>query len=133
MDGVQLSWGYRATTTKQFTFCHIVPRSSWYSVDQPQKDARLNQPWRHPVLLNLGPLDLESRALTTRPLLHKRYQPNGNSCSNLNFCYYKCCLFCNAVDSIFGRGVTLTDYQMFKLEFKHKYTMKEHQWYLDFP
>ena len=31
------------------------------------KDRR---PWSHPVVLNTGPLDWESSALTTRPLVH---------------------------------------------------------------
>ena len=30
----------------------------------------LSQPWSHPVVLNMGPLDWESNALTTRLLLH---------------------------------------------------------------
>ena len=37
----------------------------------PREDERLRQPWSQPVLLNTGPLDRESIALTTRPLLHK--------------------------------------------------------------
>ena len=69
IDGVQLPQGYRATLRRQFTFYHLVPRSSWYSFYQPWKDERLSQPWSHPVVLNTGPLDWESSALTTRPLL----------------------------------------------------------------
>ena len=34
------------------------------------KNERLNRPWRHPVVLNKGPLDWESSALTTRPLAY---------------------------------------------------------------
>ena len=45
-------------------------RNSWYSFYRPRKDERLSLPWSHPVVLNTGPLDLESSALTTRPLLH---------------------------------------------------------------
>ena len=30
------------------------------------KDERLSQPWNHPVVLKMGPLDLESSALITR-------------------------------------------------------------------
>ena len=29
----------------------------------------LSRPWSHPVVLNMGPLDLESSVLTTTPLL----------------------------------------------------------------
>ena len=36
----------------------------------PGKDERLSRPWSHPVVLNTGPLDWESSALTTWPLLH---------------------------------------------------------------
>ena len=59
-----------ATLRRQFTFYYLVPRNSWYSFYRPQKDERLSQPWSHPVVLNTGPLDWESSALTPRPLLH---------------------------------------------------------------
>ena len=58
-----------ATSRRQFTFYHSVPRNSWYSFYRPRKDERLSQPWSHPVVLNTGLLDWESSALTTRPLL----------------------------------------------------------------
>ena len=66
MDAVQLPEGCIATTRRQFSFYHWVPRSSWYSFDWPGKDERLSRPWTHPMVLNLGPLDWESSALTTR-------------------------------------------------------------------
>ena len=59
----------KASSGKQFTFYHQVPRNSWYSFYWPQKDGRLSWPWSHPVVLNTGPLEWESSALTTRPLL----------------------------------------------------------------
>ena len=40
----------RATSRRQFTFYHSVPRNSWYSFNRPQKDS-------HPVVLNTGPLN----------------------------------------------------------------------------
>ena len=43
-----------ATSRRQFTFYHLVPRNSWYSFYQPQKDERLRRPWSHPVVLNTG-------------------------------------------------------------------------------
>ena len=63
----------KATTTsrRQLTFYHSVARNYWYSFYQPPKDERLSRPWSHPVVLNMDPLDWESSALTTRPLLHK--------------------------------------------------------------
>ena len=70
MDGVQLPQGCRATTRSQFTFYHLGPRNFWYSFDRPRKDERLSRPWSHPAVLNTGPLDGESSALTTRPLLN---------------------------------------------------------------
>ena len=42
IDGVQLPQGYRATTRRQFTFYHSVPRSSWCSIDQPREEERLS-------------------------------------------------------------------------------------------
>ena len=57
-----------ATSSRQFTFYHSVPRNSWCSIYQPQKDERLSRPWSHPGVLNTGPLDWESSAFTTSPL-----------------------------------------------------------------
>ena len=42
-------------------------QNSRYSFYQPRKDERLSRPWSHPVVLNTGPLDWESSALTARP------------------------------------------------------------------
>ena len=58
-----------ATSRREFTFYHSVPRNFWYSFYRPHKDERLSQPWSHPVVLNVEPLDWESSTLTTRPLL----------------------------------------------------------------
>ena len=44
--------------------------NSWYSFDRPRKDEKMSQPWSHPLVLNTGPLDWKTSALTTRPLLH---------------------------------------------------------------
>ena len=66
IDGVQLCQGYRATSMRQFTFYHQVPRKSWYSFDRPQKDERVSRPWSHPVVLNMGPLNWKYSTLTTR-------------------------------------------------------------------
>ena len=41
-----------ATSRRQFTFYHLVPRYSWYSFYRPRKDERLSRPWSHPVVLN---------------------------------------------------------------------------------
>ena len=60
-----------ATSRRQFTFYHSLPRNSWYSFYQPQKDERLSRTWSHPVVLNTGLLDWEFSTLTTGPLLHK--------------------------------------------------------------
>ena len=58
-----------ATSRRQFTFYHSVLRNSCYSFYRPLKDKRLSRPWGHAVVLKMGPLDWESSALTTRPLL----------------------------------------------------------------
>ena len=58
-----------ATSRRQFTFYHSVPRNSLYSFYRLREDGRLSRPWSHPVVLNTGPFDWESSALTTRPLL----------------------------------------------------------------
>ena len=50
----------RATSRRQFTFYHLVPRNSWYSFCRPRKDERLSRSWGHPVVLKTGPLDWES-------------------------------------------------------------------------
>ena len=59
----------RATSRRQFTFYHHVPKNSCYSFYRPRKDERLSRSWSHPMVLNTGPLDCESSALTTKPLL----------------------------------------------------------------
>ena len=65
MDGVQLPQDYGTTSRRQITFYHQVPRNRWYSFYQSsQEDERLSQPWSHPVVLNVGPLDWESSTLT---------------------------------------------------------------------
>ena len=58
----------RATSRRQFTFYHKVPRNSWYSFYRPWKNERLSRPWSHPVVLNMGPLGWESSALSTKNL-----------------------------------------------------------------
>ena len=40
MDGVQLPQGYRATSRRQVTFYHQVPRKSYYSFNRPRKDEK---------------------------------------------------------------------------------------------
>ena len=67
-----------ATSRRQFTFYHSVPRNSWYSFYRPRKDERLSRPWSHPVVLITGPLDWESSALTT--LGHCSVTGNQKSC-----------------------------------------------------
>ena len=52
IDGLQLSQGCKATTRRQFSFYHWVPKSSWYSFDQPRKDKRLSWPCTHPIRQN---------------------------------------------------------------------------------
>ena len=60
-----------ATSRRQFTFYHSVPRNSWYSFYRPRKDEMLSQPWSHPVVFEHGThLDWESSTLTTWPLVH---------------------------------------------------------------
>ena len=39
----------RATSGRQCTFYHEVPRNSWYSFYRSRKDERLSQPWSHPL------------------------------------------------------------------------------------
>ena len=73
IDDVQLSQGYRTTPRRQFTLYPSVPRSSWYSFNRPRKDEKLSWPRNHPVVLNLGTLDLESSTLTTRPFPNNHF------------------------------------------------------------
>ena len=69
MDGIQLPQGY-----SHFEEAVYFPRNSWYSFYRPRKDERVSAPWSHPVVLDTGPLDWESSALTARPLLHKKFK-----------------------------------------------------------
>ena len=54
-------------------FLQRSPRNSWYSFDLPHKDERLIWIWSYLAVLNAGPLNGESSALITRPLLHWLY------------------------------------------------------------
>ena len=63
MDGVQLPQGYKHFEEAVY-FLPQVPRNSWYSFHRPRKDERLIRPWSDPAVLNTGPLDWESSALT---------------------------------------------------------------------
>ena len=69
MDGIQLPQGYShfeeavyflPFSSQKFVVILILS-TSW-------KDE-LSRPWSHPVVLSMGPLDWESKTLTTRPLL----------------------------------------------------------------
>ena len=89
-------WSSTATSRRQFTFYHSVPRNSWYSFYWPWKDEMLSQPWSHLVILNMRPLDWESSTLTTRPLLLKvrghvhKYEASLRTLKNWEkywFCY----------------------------------------------
>ena len=68
MDRAQLPKVCRASTWRQFTFYHSLPRNSWYPFDQPYKDERLTRPWSHTVAFNTKPLDWESSTLPIRPV-----------------------------------------------------------------
>ena len=65
----------------------LVPRNSWYSFYQLQKDERVSWPWSHPVVLNTGPLAWESSTLTTRSLLQSYiniwFCKQGINCTNM--------------------------------------------------
>ena len=71
MDGVQVPQGYRATSRRQFTFYHSVPKILWYSFNRPWEDGRLHYLCSHSVVLNLGSLDRESGTLTTKSMFHE--------------------------------------------------------------
>ena len=62
-----------ATSRRQFTFYHSVPRNSWYSFYRPRKDERLSRFWTHPVVFNTEPLDWESSALIGAPSSSKKH------------------------------------------------------------
>ena len=64
-----------ATSRRQFTFYHSVPRNSWYSFYRPRKDERLSRPWSHPVVLNTGPLDWKSSALIAAYFTQSEFAP----------------------------------------------------------
>ena len=68
-----LFYGWGSTVSKLQIYyytgtTYFLPPSSQggSGTNRPQKDEGQNQPWSHPIVLNLRPLDLESSALTTR-------------------------------------------------------------------
>ena len=78
----------RATSRRQLTFNHQVPRNPWYSFYQRQKDEWLSRPWSHPVVLTTGALNWKSSVLTTRPLLHQASVLNTRPLLVLIFSYF---------------------------------------------
>ena len=63
MDGVQLPQGYSHFEAAVY-YLPLSSQNSWYPFYRTRKDERLSRPWSRPV-------DWESSALTTRPLLHE--------------------------------------------------------------
>ena len=77
-----------ATSRRQFTFYHYVPRNFWYSFYRPRKDERLSQPWSHPVILNTEALDWESSVLTTMSdFYHSSLNPLQLGTVKLNYLF----------------------------------------------
>ena len=60
-------WGSTASKLEPLRGGSLIPRNLWYSLDRPRKDERLSRYWSLPVVLNIGLLDWEYSALTTRP------------------------------------------------------------------
>ena len=82
-DPFGINWNKaRATSRRQFTFYHSVPRSSRYTIDRPRKSERLGWPWSYPVVLKPGTLDWESSALTTRAISNINLQLAGTKFGN---------------------------------------------------
>ena len=46
--------------------------------------TRLSQPWSHPVVLNMRPLDWASNTLTTKPFLHIQYKQHNIAPYSIN-------------------------------------------------
>ena len=69
-------WGWTTSRVQSHyeQTVYFLPLSSqkFLVLDQPRKDERLSWHWSHPAVLNMGPLNWESSALTTRPLLYKK-------------------------------------------------------------
>ena len=85
-----LSQDYRATTRRQFTFYHSVPKSFRYSTNRPQKDERLIWPCSHSVVSNQEPLDWELGTLATRSLFRElRTFKKLRAFKQLNICLIK--------------------------------------------
>ena len=55
IDGVQLSQGYGAIMRRQYSFYHLVPRSSWYSFNQHWKAEPPSGFEQGTSVLNPGP------------------------------------------------------------------------------
>ena len=60
-------YGWGSTSSKLQS--HYKEASSWYLFDRIWNDEKLSQPWNHLLVWNMGPLDYQSSALTTKPLL----------------------------------------------------------------
>ena len=58
-----------ATSRRQFTFYHSVPRNSWYSFYRPRKDEGLSRPLSRPWVSFIK-LDIQNQYPTTTPVSH---------------------------------------------------------------
>ena len=62
----------------------------------------------HPVVLNMGPLDWESSALTTRPLLHKSHKrmPSFSKLNGFKKLLWSLYLALNMIQTVWTSGIT---------------------------
>ena len=91
MDGVQLPQGLSHFEEAVLLFTTKFPEVPGTHFIDHGEDERLSRPWSHPAVLNTGPLDWESSALTTRPLLHKERKIGGTNIIQQHYTFQLCC------------------------------------------
>ena len=56
---------------------------------QISDEERVSRPWSHPVVLNMGPLDWESSALITKPVIYNQLSEYSDSFLNNVLCGFR--------------------------------------------
>lgn len=69
MNKFQFPPGFSATANREFTFKYLIPRSSYYSFNEPSRDKRLIQLWSY-LALYTKIVHWQSSTISTRPYLH---------------------------------------------------------------
>ena len=111
MDRVLLTQGCGVNNSRYLILSHLLPRCFWHSLDQPQKDERMNQPRTHQV------------ALSSCILYHyemgwewsKKRFSNDLATTNPYLIQWQCRIHSYYFETVYWFGIANSDYQTLKI------------------